>query len=110
MDEYVPIITPIIMANEKPFKISPPKTKIDPSANKVVTDVIIVLDNVSFIEVFEMSSMVLDEYLERFSLIRSYITTVSFIEYPTIVSTAATIERLTSRDSKEKIPKVIRTS
>ena len=57
-----------------------------------------------------MSSIELDEYLDKFSLIRSYITTVSFIEYPTIVSTAATIERLTSRDSKEKIPKVIRTS
>ena len=66
--------------------------------------------NVSFIEVFEISSIELDEYLDKFSLIRSYITTVSFIEYPTIVSTAATIERLTSNDNNENIPKVINTS
>ena len=36
------------------------------------------------------------EYFLRFSLILSNITTVSFMEYPTIVKIAATIDRLTS--------------
>ena len=43
------------MASEKPFKISPPKKKIDNSANKVVIDVIKVRDNVSLIEIFVSS-------------------------------------------------------
>ena len=55
IDEYVPKITPKIIANEKPFKISPPKKNIDNKANKVVTDVIKVLDKVSFIEIFVKS-------------------------------------------------------
>ena len=45
-------MTPNIIANEKPFRISPPKKKIDSSANNVVIEVIRVLDNVSFIEIF----------------------------------------------------------
>ena len=55
IDEYVPIRTPSIIANEKPFKIAPPNTNIDTKANKVVIDVIIVLDKVSLIEVFVIS-------------------------------------------------------
>ena len=46
MDEYVPNTTPSIIAKEKPFNISPPNKKIDTSASKVVTDVIIVLERV----------------------------------------------------------------
>ena len=41
------------MAREKPFRISPPKKKIDNKANKVVIDVISVLDNVSLIDIFD---------------------------------------------------------
>ena len=37
-------------------------------------------------------------------------TTVSFIEYPTMVKTAAIIDKLISKDRIEKIPKVIITS
>ena len=74
----------------------------DNSANKVVTEVIIVLDKVSLIERLDVSLMLNFVYLFKFSLILSYITTVSFIEYPTIVSTAAMIERLTSNDKIEK--------
>ena len=40
------------MANENPFNISPPKKNIENKANNVVIDVINVLDNVSFIEIF----------------------------------------------------------
>ena len=79
----------------------PPRIKIENKASKVVTEVIKVLDNVSFIEILEIwftSSLL---YLDKFSRIRSYITTVSFIEYPTIVNTAATIDRLISIDSIE---------
>ena len=43
------------MAKEKPFKISPPNKNIDNKANNVVTDVINVLDSVSFIEMFVSS-------------------------------------------------------
>ena len=98
------------MANENPFNISPPKIKIDNNAKSVVTEVIIVLDNVSLIEIFVSSNIFTSEYLRKFSLTLSNITTVSFIEYPTIVKTAATIERLISRENTENIPNVIITS
>ena len=52
IEEYVPIITPVIMAKEKPLNISPPRKNIDNKANKVVTDVKIVLDKVSLIDWF----------------------------------------------------------
>ena len=54
MEEYVPIITPNIMAKEKPLSISPPNIKIENKANNVVTDVIKVLDKVSFTDRFEI--------------------------------------------------------
>ena len=69
-----------IIAKEKPFRIEPPNKKIENKASSVVTDVITVLDKVSLIEVFDISEIFKLENLERFSLIRSYITTVSFIE------------------------------
>ena len=55
MDEYVPNITPSIIAKENPFNTAPPKKKIENKANNVVTDVIIVLDKVSLIEEFDSS-------------------------------------------------------
>ena len=106
----MPINTPSIIAKEKPRKISPPKIKMENRANKVVKEVIIVLDKVSLIERLDNSLILSFVYLFQFSLIRSYITTVSFIEYPTIVKTAAIIERLISKDKIENIPIVIITS
>ena len=44
----------------------------------------------------------ISEYFFKFSLTLSNITTVSFIEYPTIVKTAATIDKLISRLKNEK--------
>ena len=38
MEEYVPIITPKIIAKENPLKISPPKIKIENKASKVVIE------------------------------------------------------------------------
>ena len=40
------------VTSEKPLRISPPNKYIDNKASNVVTEVIIVLDNVSFIEIF----------------------------------------------------------
>ena len=53
----MPKITPNIIAREKPLKISPPKKKIDNNANKVVIEVIKVLDKVSLIEIFVNSKI-----------------------------------------------------
>ena len=80
IDEYVPIKTPNIIAKENPLKISPPKINIENKANNVVTEVIIVLASVSLIDKFAISLIFNLWYLLRFSLILSYITTVSFIE------------------------------
>ena len=80
IEEYVPTITPQINANENPLKISPPRKKIDSKANNVVKEVKIVLDKVSFIDLFERSNISMSEYFLRLSRTRSYITTVSFIE------------------------------
>ena len=98
------------MAKEKPFKTSPPKKNIESNANKVVIDVIKVLDKVSLIEILVSSKILISEYFLQFSLTLSTITTVSFIEYPTIVNTAAIIDKLISRPNKEKSPKVTITS
>ena len=56
------------------------KKKIDSKAKSVVEEVIIVLDKVSLIERFEISFILFEEYFFKFSLTRSKITTVSFIE------------------------------
>ena len=71
-------------------------------ASRVVADVIIVLDKVSLIEMFVNSKIFISEYFLKFSLTRSKITTVSFIEYPTIVNTAAIIDKFISKLNKEK--------
>ena len=55
MEEYVPIKTPKIIANENPLKISPPKINIENNANKVVIEVIIVRAKVSLMDKFAIS-------------------------------------------------------
>ena len=80
IEEYVPIKTPNIIANEKPLSIAPPNINIDRRASNVVTDVIIVLDKVSLIEIFVISNISISDYFFKFSLTLSKITTVSFIE------------------------------
>jgi len=54
IDEYVPIITPKIKANENPFRTSPPNKKIAIKAKRVVIDVINVLERVAFIEISDI--------------------------------------------------------
>lgn len=46
MEDKVPIITPIIMANEKLRMLSPPRIKMDMSTINVETDVLIVRERV----------------------------------------------------------------
>ena len=87
-----------------------PKKKIDKSAKSVVIDVIKVLDKVSLIDKFVKSKILMSTYFFKFSLTLSKITTVSFIEYPTIVKTAATIDKFISKLKAENIPSVIVTS
>ena len=41
IEEYVPIATPIMSANEKNFVVSPPKKNIDPNTIKTVREVFI---------------------------------------------------------------------
>ena len=53
---------------------------IDNNASKVVSEVINVLESVSLIEILAISLISIFENFKRFSLIRSNITTVSFIE------------------------------
>ena len=53
---------------------------IDKRANKVVIEVIKVLDKVSLIEIFVNSKIFISEYFLRFSRTLSKITTVSLIE------------------------------
>ena len=50
IEEYVPIITPAIRAKEKPNSISPPNKIKDIKTNKVVNEVINVLDKVWLID------------------------------------------------------------
>ena len=59
---------------------------------------------------FVRSKILMSAYFFKFSLTLSKITTVSFIEYPTIVKTAATIDKFISKLKAENIPSVIVTS
>jgi len=81
-------MTPIRRAKEKSCITLPPKRKSTRRATNVVSDVIIVLESVSFI----LTLMIFPNpsFLKclRFSLILSDITIVSLIEYPTIVRMA----------------------
>ena len=47
----------MIIAKEKPFNIDPPNKYIENKASNVVTDVIKVLDKVSFVEILDISDI-----------------------------------------------------
>ena len=110
MLEYVPMITPRIIVKAKGSITSPPKINKLNKASKVVILVMIVLDKVLLIDLLNRSIRSNFLYLRKFSLTRSKITTLSFTEYPTIVSIAAIEERLKSMLRIDNIPKVINTS
>jgi hypothetical protein len=111
IEEYVPTRTPIIMANAKLWIISPPRKKSAKRTTRVVTEVKIVLESVSFILLLNKDgreSIVFEPFI--FSLILSKTIIVSFNEYPIIVNRAAMMGREKSRSRIEKTPTVIKTS
>ena len=65
------MMTPKIIAKEKPLSISPPRINIEIKASKVVVEVIIVLDKVSFIDKFDVSEIANLLNFDKFSLILS---------------------------------------
>ena len=87
------------------------KIKIDKKINKKIdTSNPIGISKIMSAHIFESSKIFTSEYFLKFSLIRSNITTVSFIEYPTIVKTAAIIDKFISKPNNENNPKVTITS
>ena len=78
----------MISAEIKPLRTSPPNKNNANNAKSVVTEVLIVLDKVSFTETFNTSRSWDLLFFLRFSLTLSKTTTVSFNEYPTMVSKA----------------------
>ena len=115
-DEYVPTITPTIIANMNPLIESPPKMKIDNNTMSVVNEVLMVLPRVVLKAVFTVLINGHDGCLPANSLILSKITTVSFNEYPTTVSSAAmndwpiSISNGNTFQNNEKIVNTINTS
>src|SRR4030042_1475221 len=80
IEEYVPTITPIIMANEKSCSTSPPKKNRATDVRRTVVEVIIVLDKTSLILLFITVSILSLCFNFRFSLLLSNTTTVSVRE------------------------------
>ena len=110
IEEYVPTITPTIKANAK-FLITSPanKNNITTTIN-VVKEVMTVLLNESFKDLFTIQSKFFFGNFAWVSRILSNITIVSFKEYPTIVKKAAIIVKSISMFKIEKIPRVIKIS
>ena len=108
--EYVPTHTPNRRANTNPRIDAPPKMKIATNVTIVDNDVLNVRRNVEF----KAASVVLVKsrfgYRPMYSRILSNTTTVSLIEYPTIVKIAAmndwsiSIENGMILPNNEKIP------
>lgn len=73
----VPIMTPIIIANEKLRMLSPPRMKMARSTISVDTDVLTVRARVSLMELLKLSSRFAFGCRRRFSRIRSMTTTES---------------------------------
>ena len=79
-DEYVPIITPIIIVKAKGLITSPPKKNKDTYARSVVKLVITVLDKVLLTDKLKRSTNSSFLYFLKFSRTLSNITTVSLME------------------------------
>lgn len=111
MEEYVPTTIPTSIANAKSWMTFPPRKNKASSTNRVVEDVRTVLLKVSFMLLFIVAGndCFFFDFL-RFSLILSNTIMVSFKEYPTMVSRAATIAREISFWVRRNAPMVIVTS
>ena len=98
--------TPQIIAKAKSAKTAPPKKNIENNASKVVTDVIVVLDKVSLIDILNTSDNSNWLYLRKFPCSVVYYYGV-VTEYPAIVSMAATVAKLNSYCNNANKPTVL---
>ncbi|HFL8824171.1 MAG TPA: hypothetical protein V7791_00505 [Candidatus Azoamicus sp. OHIO1] len=110
IDEYVPIIIPNDITKENPNKDFPPNIAKTIVTNSVDIEVISVLDNVLFIDLFIMSILLIVSFFFEYSLILSNTTIVSLIEYPKTVNNAANIVKSNSISVNTITPEVIITS
>src|SRR5882762_453143 len=108
--EYVPTTIPTTRAKEKARSTWPPIRNRTSTVRKVRPLVKIVRDNVWLIDLFTTSANDSRRNKRLFSRMRSKMTMVSFIEYPTRVRSAAITVSDISNFSNEKKPKVIKTS
>src|SRR6202030_3794327 len=108
--EYVPTTIPTTKAKEKARSTCPPiknKTSTVRNVNPLVKRV---RESVWLMDLFTTSANDSRRNKRLFSRMRSKITMVSFIEYPTRVSMAAITVREISKCSSDKNPMVIKTS
>src|SRR6266404_2814133 len=108
--EYVPTTIPTTRAKEKARSTWPPIRNRTSTVRKVRPLVKIVRDNVWLIDLFTTSANDSRRSSRLFSRMRSKMTIVSFIEYPTSVRSAAITVSDISYFNNEKKPKVINTS
>src|SRR6202140_2029192 len=102
--EYVPTTIPITKAKEKARSTCPPIRNKTSTVRKVRPLVKMVRESVWLMDLFTTSAK--DSRLSKrlFSRMRSKITMVSFIEYPTKVSIAAITVREISKGNSDKNP------
>src|SRR4051794_8058740 len=104
MDEYVPDATPISKANAKSVSVSPPNTSSEVIGSSVQNDVASERVMTSLMERLTICEKAARGMRGAFSRIRSNTITQSYNENPRIVSTAATVEVVTSRPASEYTP------
>src|SRR5690606_18997690 len=89
IEENVPVITPISIANAKPRVTSPPTINKINTTKNTVSEVIMVRGKVSLIARLTTDFLSSSGFLRKYSRIRSNTMIVSFIEKPITVNTAA---------------------
>src|SRR6202040_1094160 len=108
--EYVPTTIPTTRAKEKARSTWPPIRNRTSTVRKVRPLVKIVRDSVWLMDLFTTSANDSRRSNRLFSRMRSKMTMVSFIEYPTSVRSAAMTVSEISNFINEKKPRVINTS
>src|SRR3984893_11545561 len=108
--EYVPTTIPTTKAKEKARKTCPPIKNKTRTVRNVRPLVKSVRERVWLMDLFTTSAKDSRRSRRLFSRMRSKITMVSFIEYPTRVSMAAITVREISKRKSDKNPIVINTS
>src|SRR5216684_5714194 len=107
---YVPDTMPISRASAKPFKVSPPATRIATRTRTTVKLVMIDRTAVCMMLMFTTCSNESLWLTRRFSRIRSKTTMVSWTEKPTTVSTAVTKRLLISPILRcNHVPRIVKT-